>query len=314
MHRYYKYIIFVLAGLWAQDRDFTAAWEQYNQVEYELNQLNDNIELFNSQQKVIQAEIDNLMSSRNWYNGWYNELLIAGKSRTLADMSDSLQAFSAQLEQVSARRDQALIRIREIYSKIVSSGDLSDQEKERAINLGSQILARRPDDIELPDYEKFLAVDFESNQIRQLVLTDLAVVVRAKLTLVDSLLGERRKEIELLNRLNEFHDDLSLLQESERDLGSPDQTNRSFVSQSTAGGLDNGAEDGSFTDDPSSKEQTELSDVGQSGRDLLAGVTISGSELPETQELSGDVANLITKKNQYQNLLDKIASSLSQEN
>ncbi|GAI90359.1 unnamed protein product, partial [marine sediment metagenome] len=58
----------------------------------------------------------------------------------------------------------------------------------------------------------------------RLVLEDLHSVLQAKLALIDSLLTEKETEQALLNRLNEFHRDLSYQMQSNLDIGSSQGT------------------------------------------------------------------------------------------
>ena len=204
-------------------QDLHTVWEDYVSVDAELSQVFEKEYFLQEQQDELQGEIRILQENQSWYNGWINKMRLARKSAAHLELSDSLHAVRRKLAVLSRRRDDVFRSLKRAYQQILlESGEgkeLSVSDKEAAISLGQWIIIHGSYPLDFPDYSSILASNFEDEEIRQLLLIDLQSVLETKLILIDSLLTERRSERELVNRLNEFHRDLGLQMESDRDLG-----------------------------------------------------------------------------------------------
>ena len=302
-------MIVILVILPAQD--FGRAWDNFLTIDSDLNSVLTKLDKIVERQSILQTEIEVLKTDRTWYNGWINEMLLARKTTTFAALADSVAILQTRSEQLKISREQALRNLKKEYTNILQQGNLTAFDKERAISLGTWMMGRPSGKIDLPDYTTLLEIEYEDEQIRQLVWRDLHVVVAAKLTIVDSLLNERYLEQELLKRLNEFHHDLSLLQESDRDLGSPAASRSVFENaDATFGGYENGV--GYLQDaDKSARESVGITQIEQSELTINAeGAATAGSQ-PDARGTSGEISRLTARRRHYQEILARIETDLS---
>ncbi len=302
-------MIVTLAILPAQD--FGRAWDNFLTIDSDLNSVLTKLDQVVERQSILQTEIEVLKTDRTWYNGWINEMLLARKTLTFAALADSAAIMQTRSEQLQISREQALRSLKKEYTVILQQGNLTTSDKERAINLGTWMMGRPSGKIDLPDYTTLLEIEYEDEQIRQLVWRDLRVVVAAKLTTVDSLLNERYQEQELLKRLNEFHQDLSLQQESNRDLGSPTSSRSVFTNAEATSGDDetvffNNLDAGG----KAVREPVEITLIEQSELILNPeGATVDGA-LSAARSTSGEISRLTVKRRHYQEILTRLEAEL----
>lgn len=293
-------------------QDFGRAWDNFLTIDSDLNSVLAKQDKVVEHQSILQAEIEVLKTNRTWYNGWINEMLLARKTTAYTTLTDSTTRLESRLAILLPEREQALRSLKKEYTDILQQGNLTDSDKERAISLGTWMMGRPSGKIDLPDYTTLLEIEYEDEQIRQLVWRDLRVVVAAKLTIVDSLLNERYLEQELLKRLNEFHQDLNLQQESDRDLGAPTSSRSVFTKTEAAFG---GGED--YVNNDLDASGTALRDIAgitfieQSGLIINPeGAATAGSQ-PDARGTSGEISRLTVKRQRYQDILLRLEAELS---
>ena len=303
-------MIVILVILPAQD--FGRAWDNFLTIDSDLNSVLTKLDKIVERQSILQAEIEVLKTDRTWYNGWINEMLLARKTTTFTALTDSAAILQTRSEQLKISREQALRNLKKEYTNILQQGNLTASDKERAISLGTWMMGRQSGKIDLPDYTTLLDIVYEDEQIRQLVWRDLRVVVAAKLTIVDSLLNECYQEQELLKRLNEFHHDLSLLQESDRDLGSPGASRSVFENaDATFGGWEDGIDNELNAGVKSVREPVEIALIERS--ELIInpeGAAVDGAS-PAARSTSGEILRLTARRRHYQEILARIETNLS---
>ncbi|MCK5330764.1 MAG: hypothetical protein KAK01_05100 [Candidatus Marinimicrobia bacterium] len=305
-------ILMIVALVILPAQDFGRAWDNFLTIDSDLNSVLAKLDKIVEHQSILQAEIEVLKTDRTWYNGWINEMLLARKTTTFATLADSAAILQTRSEQLKISREQALRSLKKEYTDILQQGNLTDSDKERAISLGTWMMGRPSGKIDLPDYTTLLEIEYEDEQIRQLVWRDLRVVVAAKLTIVDSLLNERYLEQELLKRLNEFHQDLSLQQESNRDLGSPASSRSVFTdAEATFGGGEYDVNNELDVGWKSTQELVDIALIEQSDLNFNPeGAAVAGT-LPVTRSTSGEISRLTTKRRHYQEILARLEAELS---
>lgn len=305
--------LFIIVGsLWAQD--LRTAWEDYVSTDTELAGAIEEERVLLEQQNELEKEIRSLKENQSWYNGWINEMRLSRKSSEQVALASSLDTVQGQISLLSFERQKAFLSLKRIYRQIVETQDLSQSDKAAAISLGRMIIARSDRPLNFPDYSSLLTGPFEDKEIKRLVMQDLQSVLRMKLNSVDSLLTEKRSERKLVLRLNEFHRDLALQLESDRDLGSGrlQQLGVGRASEEPSEGeiLDNRPYAGFWEDD--------FSAVGEP----KSGVDVSVPQDQVTQEnpvdsplelgsIERDIDLLESKRHQYRELLRQIEKELA---
>ncbi len=312
----FRLFILVIANLIVLPaQDFGQALDHFIVIDNAVEKTTTRLNEFNERQSVLQTELDILKVNRTWYNGWINEMLLARKTTLYTSLADSTASLEDRLSRMLPERDQALRNLKEEYTTILHQGDLTATDKERAISLGAWMVGQPKGKIDLPDYIALLEIEYEDEQIRQLVWRDLKVVVDAKLILIDSVLKERRQEQELMARLNEFHHDLSLLQESDRDLGSPTASRSVFEdAEATFGGWEDGVTNALDADVKSTRGLAGITLSEQSDLNNNPEGTARTGTLPANSDTDGEISRLITKRQLYQQILARIEADLSTDN
>ena len=212
-------LLLIQSTLWAQDLE--TPWRDFISVDARLVAANELERGWLGQQHKLSEEIRNLQQSQSWYNGWIIELLLARKSALQVELADSLQQIRKKIAASEVQRNEAFLALRKVYQQILFAAEpensLSRSQQEQVLAIGRQLLSQGDVTLELPDYTSILDSPYENDAIKRLVLKDLQSVLLAKLVLIDSLLTAKVAELALLNRLNEFHRDLSYQMKSNLD-------------------------------------------------------------------------------------------------
>ncbi|MFH1852706.1 MAG: hypothetical protein ABIA75_10205 [Candidatus Neomarinimicrobiota bacterium] len=297
----------------AAAQDLQQIWSTYADSDENLARAESNCERLRADQTVLQAEISALQENRNWYNGWISELLIARKTATVTVLSDSLTVTSRRCRILDDQREAAFDELKKAYRQVLNTGELDVRDKEQAIVLGDLILRHDDGTLELPDYTNLLTREFENQAVAELVFRDLQTLLAFKLGLIDSVLAQRREERELLERLNEFQRDLSLLQESNRDLVAPPATRADYSTAEAVDGTDVNATFGGWNEPDKTGgglENVTAIDREQSG---ATPVSASGDYFERRgSAAAGEIDRLLAKQRQYRQILDRLGSEISQ--
>lgn len=202
-------------------QELEVAWDDYLNADARLETAVSSEQTWLEQQNRLQAEIRDLQKNQAWYNGWIVEYLLSRKSAQQLSLADSLLQARGRIRSLQQRKVLAFQVLKQVYEDMLLSADaqesLSASQKEQAVTLGQWLLTRHESHLDLPDYSTILSGQYENEAIRDMVFNDLQVVLRTKIASIDALLAEKKQEITLLNRLNEFHHDLSIQIESDRD-------------------------------------------------------------------------------------------------
>ena len=207
--------------IWPQD--IQNVWTEYIQSESELSETLAKEQLILEQLEILQNEMTILRKNKSWFNGWINELILDRKSDRQVELNDSLKAIQNKEQKLLMERDRKFLTLKTVYRQLLESGvsdTLSLEDRQRTFSIGRWIVGKGLTPVDLPDYSSILTNPYEDNQIRQLIFEDLLLVIGKKITLIDFIILEWRSEQELMNRLQEFHRDLGLALESDRDIGS----------------------------------------------------------------------------------------------
>ena len=76
------------------------------------------------------------------------------------------------------------------------------------MEFGSFLLNRDHADLAIPDYSTIFASEYDDKAVKLMVLGDLKVVLQARMIQIDSLVAEKKTELALMARLDEFQQDL----------------------------------------------------------------------------------------------------------
>lgn len=297
----------------AAAQDLQQIWRTYADSDENLAHAESNRERLQADRTVLQAEISALQENRNWYNGWISELLIARKTATVTALSDSLTVTSRRCRILDDQREAAFDELKKAYRQVLNTGDLDARDKEQAIVLGDLILRHDDGTLELPDYTNLLTREFENQAVAELVFRDLQTLLTFKLGLIDSVLAQRQEERDLLERLNEFQRDLSLLQESNRDLGAPPATRSDYSTAEAVAGTDNMATFGGLNEPD--KTRGGLENITAVDQERTGGTSVSASgDYFERRgsAAAGEIDRLLAKRRQYRQILDRLESEISQ--
>jgi len=305
-------MLVIIVSVWSisSAQDLVTVWGNYITIDEELTQVKTREQFLKEQQDILHGEIRTLQERKSWYNGWINKMKRVRKSEAHSTISDSLLTIRRELVILSGKRDDAFLALRRVYEYLLLESEISEElsipDKETVISLGQWILIQRSRPLDFPDYSSILASNFEDEEIKQLVLVDLQSVLETKLFFIDSLLTERYSETELVNRLNEFHRDLSLQMESDRDLGTMESQEFSTIKTyltNDEGVFGVGDSPGRIVkEDVQSYDITALQTQVPSEKGMIS---LSGFDLIE-----GDIALLELKRQQYQQLLHQIKKEL----
>lgn len=294
--------------VWGQE--LQERWEDYTGIEAQLEAMVAQRASLELKEENLQQEITDLQGSRSWVNGWLVEMQLSRKTAEQTQLADSLQMLKEKASDLSQERKQALAALKEAYRQRVLAPEtgerLTSAEKRDALVLGQRLMTEGRSSADLPDYSSILTSSYEDDTVRSLVLEDLRSVLGAKLTVIDSLLNERRSERELTHRLDAFHRDLSLQLESDRDLG----TGGSQMSSADAEGgllaLDDALEAGYSSGNIDQKRAQSAGSVESPA--AIEGEFDFGTT---TTSISDDIARLETKRLQYEALLHRIEGELA---
>ncbi|MFC1543118.1 hypothetical protein ACFL4K_01105 [Candidatus Neomarinimicrobiota bacterium] len=295
-------------------QDLEMPWGNYISIDAELERVVAAEQEWLAQQHKLNEEIRELQGNRSWYNGWIVEVVSARKSARQVVLADSLQQIRDKVTDLTARRDDAFLALREAYQRILlesgSESQLSIPQKEQAITIGHRLISQNDDMFNLPDYSSIISSPYEDDVVKRLVLEDLQSVLQAKLVLIDSFLTEKETEAALLVRLNEFHRDLGYQMQADLDLGSGGSGEEESATtlkgyfftdnRELFGGEDLESWDASGTD-PNLSTPLDQSRNGSGGVDIQMDAT----PIDEAIKL------LTSKRQQYQDLIRQIETDLA---
>jgi len=302
------FLLVVVPGIvWAQDLE--VQWGNYLAVEAQVDAAGELERSWVEQHENLRDEIHRLQAGQAWYNGWIIELLIARKSSHQVELADSLRQVRNTIADLTAQRAAAFSAFKKAYRQILFASEpqskLTLSQKEQAFAIGRRLMNQGDATLDLPDYAPILDSPYEDEAVKRLVLEDLHSVLQAKLGLIDSLLTEKETEQALLNRLNEFHRDLSYQMQSNLDIGSSrDATEAGAPGEVTSGDIFVAFLGGEKSERAWGAEETQP--------DLATPITQSPAASGATNiQLSLDpvddaINRLKHKRQQYQDLLQQI--------
>jgi hypothetical protein len=296
-------------------QELNVAWDGYLSTDASLKSAVSSEQTWLEQQDLLQGEISDLQKNRTWYNGWMIEYLLSRKSGQQLDLADSLLQVRGRIRNLQQRKELAFQVLKQVYEDMLLSDDvqasLSVSQKEQAVTLGQWLLTRSESHLDLPDYSTILTEQYENEAIKDMVFHDLQAVLRTKLASIDALVSEKQQEIKLLNRLNEFHRDLSIQIESDRDLRGDIKSNQAYI-VGEAGILDD--DQGRTFGDGAESSPAKYADMEE--QDYLSAVKRNISE-GEGEDISlnpdplyDELQRLTSISQQYQVLLQRLETNL----
>lgn len=296
-------------------QELEVAWDDYLNADARLAIAMDREQELQGQQNRLQAEIRELQEDRAWYNGWIVEYRLSQKSAKQLELADSLLQVKGRIGNMRRRMESTFQVLKQVYEDLLLADNVGESfttsEKEQAVVLGQSLLSRSESPLDLPDYSAILAEQYENEELRDMVFSDLQIVLRTKLAAIDALLAEKEQEITLLNRLNEFHRDLSLQIESDRDVRGGSGLDRAYSKEAEDLGEDHGAATFVDNEETGAGRYAEIED-----QDYMGTVrrNISESEIEDISlnpdPLYNELRRLSRISQQYQNLLQRLETEL----
>ncbi|MCH7732550.1 MAG: hypothetical protein IIB44_08565 [Candidatus Marinimicrobia bacterium] len=310
-------ITFLLVPIFIWPQDIQNVWTEYIQSESELSETLAKEQLILEQLEILQNEMTILRKNKSWFNGWINELILHRKSDRQVELNDSLKALQNKEQKLLMERDRKFLTLKTVYRKLLESGvsdTLSVEDRQRTFSIGRWIVGKGLTPVDLPDYSSILTNPYEDDQIRQLIFEDLLLVIGKKITLIDFIILEWRSEQELMNRLEEFHRDLGLALESDRDLGSGGS--QEFATEEPGMGSFDYATDGSIVTDMgnffSERSSSEKRPLGSSLLENQITPEIIRSSSIGSSTIENNINFLKYKRQHYQTLIVQIEKELAQ--
>ncbi len=306
-------VFYIFIGGYIYSQNLVNSWEKYSSIDSKISKANFQKNQLEQQQYLQQEGIRKLQESSFWYNGWYIKMLLSRKSTDQLILADSIQAIHLRIEKLTHERKNVFNNLINTYKHILldslAGNNLSMIEKLNAVMLGRWLMDRPKENINLPDYAYIMDSQYDDIGIKNIVMKDMKILLEQKIFLIDSLLDERRLENELAERLSEFHHDLELQMESEMDISTSD--NRiGFAVEAFAS-------DGEYTTQISADYFE--SDLIKNNENRF--VSLGFGPLLKTDKTyqmgfeknlnNGELVNLKSKRQQYQELLKKIDKELN---
>jgi len=218
-------LVIFLFPLGGSGQEYNHLWEAYLREDTRYQQTRQQIAALENEQAALMAKQDRLRRQQSWLNGWIVEMRLSGISQSLVAIVDSLEALRYRSGRIANRRAAAFHAFKTAYRNQLlqtdAAADTTSMATDRAILLARSLLAGDNHAALLPDYAAIMNELYEDASLRRLVFADLQTVLRAKITLIDSLVQERKMDLALLQRLAEFHQDLRLQEESNTDVEHP---------------------------------------------------------------------------------------------
>lgn len=310
-------ITFLLVPIFIWPQDIQNVWTEYIQSESELSETLVKEQLISEQLEILQNEMTILQKNKSWFNGWINELILDRKSNRQVELNDSLKALQNKEQKLLNDRDRRFFTLKTVYRQLLESGvsdTLSVEDRQRTFSIGRWIVGKGLTPIDLPDYSSIIMNPYEDDQIRQLIFEDLLLVIGKKITLIDSIMLEWRSEQELMNSLEEFHRDLGLALESDRDIGSG--SNQQSPSDAITGGSLAGFDNDLIVNDMrsffSEKSSSEKRPLGSSLLENQITPEIMRSSSIGLSTIENNINFLKYKRQHYQTLIIRIEKELAQ--
>jgi len=264
-------------------QDLDDLWEKYISSETQLQLAEQQESEYLERRTALIQKQQQLRERQSWLNGWIIEMRLAGASKTIVAIADSLEVTQKRLSSLRYRRDSAFNEFKHGYRLMLSQASQS-QDTSAVADVQAIMLARVLVNMDIPmnifpDYTAIFNELYEDEDLKNLVFRDLHRVIERKLALLDTLIRERQMDLALLNRLSEFHQDLATQME----------TNTEVYDQIE------------FTETPQRERLSELryyNDVEDQYYDRFALVGMSNSWDPQEYELYTS-ENILTESTQY---------------
>jgi len=301
--------------LFLQAQDLDSAWRAYMSTQSEIEDLANKKAAYQQEQIRIKKELDALQRGSAWYNAWLNKYLQTTYTERQLVIRDSLQFLDESLNGLQPRQLEEINALKQAYDKVLTdyaSGMLPSDENLQNMGMGQFRSLISEQSIPFPDYTSLLSIDWESQEHRRLLLDDVRRLLQAKLSELDSIRQVRINEEELATRLADFHADMGLQMEADKDAQRRDAYGN--TEKSLGWSLMDAAapsEMEAYVGDGGSDEMLDMSREATS----LSNVSMSHKEIdPLTQasEDSRDVSVLNAKILEYQTLLRTVEMELEE--
>lgn len=298
-------------------QDLDTLWNDFLEIETNQNIAKSNYESYLITQSDLLQKQKQLQDNQTWLNGWINEIRLANVNQELVQVADSIERIEDRIEMLRTRKQDYLQKFKVAYQKELDKNYTNQLNTERIQILVNSVLSETLPESDLPDYDKLMHSLEQDEAIKKIVYTDLVGVLQRKMALIDSILAEKKRDLVLLRRLGQFHEDVILQIEANADvsLSEADLTDAApadelgyasteeYVTYSENGGSRLQNSEPTLT---SAQENETLEE------ELLPG-NPSASIQPETGGMNpiiSDIQTLNLKREQYQIILQTLQQEL----
>ncbi len=291
-------------------------WNGFLQLETELSHTQNRRSLYlNEQSQLIQKQAK-LQQKQNWLNGWLVELRLSKVNKALVNVADTLDVIARKIDTYQEDYETYLQKFKEAYQKEFNTYNLTSLDSHRVNLLVNTIINDDVPESELPDYHHLVQSLENDAAIKQLVYNDLRLLLQEKITFIDSIIAEKQQDLILLQRLDQFHEDIVLQIEANTDIALSNQPLAETFQEgeSRYASRDRALTEFGASGDGLNSENEDLSVSDQPQDDILSGT--SGMNNPgepgDIHPVVSDIQRLNTKREQYQNILQKLREEVAE--
>ena len=298
-------------------QDLDTLWNDFLELETNQNIANSRYESYLITQSDLLKKQQALQDNQTWLNGWINEIRLANINQDLVVVADSIEMIEDRIDTLQVRKQDYLQKFKIAYQRELDQNYTNQLNSERIQILVNSVLSETLPESDLPDYDRLMQSLEQDEAIKKIVYSDLVGVLQRKMALIDSILVEKKRDLVLLRRLGQFHEDVILQIEANADvsLSETEMTDPApadeFDYASTEDYVTFSADGGNRLQNPeaalTSSQESESSE-----EELLSGnpsATIQ-AETGNINPIISDIQTLNVKREQYQVILQTLQQEL----
>ncbi|MBD3275659.1 MAG: hypothetical protein GF372_10125 [Candidatus Marinimicrobia bacterium] len=300
-------------------QDLDTLWNDFLELETNQNIAESRYESYLITQSDLLKKQQELQDNQTWLNGWINEIRLANVNKDLVAVADSIEMIEDRIETLQARKQDYLQRFKVAYQRELDQNYANQLNSERIEILVNSVLSETLPESDLPDYDRLMHSLEQDEAIKKIVYNDLVVVLHRKMALIDSILVEKKRDLVLLRRLGQFHEDVILQIEANADVS---LTETELTEPATSDELDYASTEGyvTYSEDGGSRLQNSETALASpeenesTEEELLPGnpsATIQAGT-GNINPIISDIQTLNVKREQYQVILQTLQKELAE--
>jgi len=292
-------------------------WNDFLELETNQNIANSKYESYLIKQSELLQKQQQLKDNQTWLNGWINEIRLANLNQELVAVADSIEIIEDRIDAMHGRKQDYLQKFKIAYQRELDLNYKNQFDSERIQILVNSVLSETLPESDLPDYDRLMHSLEHDAAIKKIVYNDLVGVLERKMALIDSILSEKKRDLVLLRRLGQFHEDVILQIEANADV-SLSETEITDPAPSDALEYASTEDYVTYSEDGGSRlqnletEATSSPESESNEEELLPG-NASATIRTETGNMNpiiSDIQTLNVKREQYQIILQTLQQEL----